>query len=322
MRDDFQFQFLGLLRIFCYYFTTGKPHPRKDQLLPALIISMSAAASRNEEVRRQFCRFYVFIIVCGVFRIFSEFELSAPIWDLASLEDVYDVVLDVVHGEFEIFDVDGFEDGYWKAKTDDLIDVGLHPRTRTVSWAIPDKNPNVTTVAYAVTITEFRSGINTPNTTLFDRAAVLHRSIKNAMDQSSRYDYDLFAFVHPDAIEVQPRMEQLGYKVLVRETPVNISRSQNKDLIKAQGSGCCGDKEYLKLYSYVLDDYPVVVHLDMDYLVLKPMEDVFDIMTDPSYHRPKFQHSSMWTDMQTYDGSIDFLFTRDYNMVRETFCWN
>ena len=263
----------------------------------------------------------MFIIVCGVFRIFSEFELSAPIWDLASLEDVYDVVLDVVHGEFDLFDMGESEDDHKNEKSDDFIDVWGASKPRTVSWVIR-KNPNVTTVAYAVTITEFRSGINTPNTTLFDRAAVLHRSIKHAMDQSSRYNYDLFAFVHPDAIEVQPRMEQLGYKVLVRETPVNISRSQNEALIKAQGSGCCGDKEYLKLYSYVLHGYPVVVHLDMDYLVLKPMEDVFDIMTDPSYHRPKFQHSAMWTDMQTYDGSIDFLFTRDYNMVRETFCWN
>ena len=70
------------------------------------------------------------------------------------------------------------------------------------------------------------------------------------------------------------------------------------------------------MYSYLLTDYPVVVHVDMDYLVLKPMEDVFDLMTDPAYNRSQFQESSMWTDMETYDGSIDFLYTRDYNMVR------
>jgi len=45
------------------------------------------------------------------------------------------------------------------------------------------------------------------------------------------------------------------------------------------------------------------------------MDDVFDIMTDSSYDRTKFQHSSMWTDMQKYNGSIDFMYTRDYNMV-------
>ncbi len=172
-----------------------------------------------------------------------------------------------------------------------------------------------TTVAYAVTITKFRSGKYLPSTTLYDRAAVLHQSLKSAMKQSDRYDYHLYAFVHPDAIEVKPMMEKLGYKVQVRNTPFNISAIENQDLVNAQGNSCCGEKEYLKLYSYLLFDYPVVIHVDMDYLIFKPMEDIFDLMIDPSYNRSKFQYASMWTDMSTHDGRVDFLFTRDYNMV-------
>ena len=34
----------------------------------------------------------------------------------------------------------------------------------------------------------------------------------------------------------------------------------------------------MKLYSYLLFDYPVVVHLDLDTLVLRPMDDLFDFM--------------------------------------------
>ena len=77
-----------------------------------------------------------------------------------------------------------------------------------------------------------------------------------------------------------------------------------------------GEKEYLKLYSYLLLDYPVVVHLDLDTLVLKPMDDVFDIMTDPFYSRINFKHHSMWKEEEGRNGLVDFVFTRDYNMVR------
>jgi hypothetical protein len=173
-----------------------------------------------------------------------------------------------------------------------------------------------TTIAYAVTVTDFRSGKHTDKTTLFDRAAVLHQSIKQSMSQSERYDYHIYAFVHPDAVEVQPTFEKLGYRVLVRDTPFNLTQVPNEALVAAQGNSCCGDKEYLKLYSYLLLGYPVVVHLDMDYLVRKPMDDLFDLFVDSKYDRSKFQKSSMWTNMSNYDRQVDFAFTRDYNMVR------
>jgi hypothetical protein len=99
-----------------------------------------------------------------------------------------------------------------------------------------------TTVAYAVTVTKFSSGKSTDKNTLFDRAAILHQSIKSAMKLSSRYDYHIYAFVHPDAIEVKPLLESLGYRVQIRDTPFNITHIQNQNLIDAQGNGCCGEK--------------------------------------------------------------------------------
>jgi hypothetical protein len=55
----------------------------------------------------------------------------------------------------------------------------------------------------------------------------------------------------------------------------------------------------------------------MDVIVLKPMDDLFDLMTNnPTYNKKNFQNSTMWIDnMENYDHSVDFLFTRDYNMV-------
>ena len=62
------------------------------------------------------------------------------------------------------------------------------------------------------------------------------------MKKSLRYDYHMYAFVHPDAIEVKPLIEQLGYRVQIRDTPFNITDIQNQDLIDAQGNSCCHEK--------------------------------------------------------------------------------
>ena len=215
-------------------------------------------------------------------------------------------------------------------------------------------------VAYAVSITHFTMAKEDEGEfKMLDRAAVLHKSIKLAMEKSITYDYHLYAFVHPDAIECIPIMTSFGYRVQVRDTPFNISDIKNPELIEAQGNGCCDEKEYLKLYSYLLSDYPVVVHLDLDTIVLRPMDDLFDIMTTKTTAKTKTktslkeddierfaQTSTMWMKQNnnntginnktiqwsssssssslslstknkilTKPEQINFMFTRDYNMV-------
>lgn len=166
-----------------------------------------------------------------------------------------------------------------------------------------------TKIAYAVSVT----GCNlTSNPTLLDGAAVVHQSIRLASANSS-YGYHMIAFVHPDAAACTPYLSHLGYEIQVRDTPFNISAIRNPDLILAQGNSCCGEKEYLKLYSYLQLDYPVVVHLDLDTIVLKPMDDVFDLMLKPSFNRSKLD--VMWLKPEEFPERVDFLFTRDYNMV-------
>lgn len=193
-----------------------------------------------------------------------------------------------------------------------------------------------TTVAYAVSVTHFEEKEN-KDSNLIDRAAVLHQSIKLAMQLSLRYDYHIYAFVHPEAIDAKDSLERLGYRVLVRDTPFNITAVPNFDLVDAQRIGCCGDREYLKLHSYLLLEYPVVVHLDLDTIVLKPMDEVFDFMalsmtkpTKLSVDQVKSfaRTSTMWMN-KSYNVSlshspktilenprlVNFMFTRDYNMV-------
>jgi hypothetical protein len=200
------------------------------------------------------------------------------------------------------------------------------------------KNVPKTTVAYAVSITSYKK--TSTHFELIDRAAVLHQSIKHAMQKSKRYDYHIYAFVHPEATDAKPLLERLGYKVQIRDTPFNISKVDNFQLVDGQRIGCCGEKEYIKLYSYLLSDYPVVVHLDLDTIVLRPMDDLFDFMAltqpnattklTPEQVQSFAKTSSMWLNPnRTSDTNethayreildrpeqINFMYTRDYNMV-------
>ena len=195
------------------------------------------------------------------------------------------------------------------------------------------KGGTKTTVAYAVTLTHFGEAAGK----YIDRAAVLHQSIKLAMQKSPRYDYHIYAFVHKEAIEAKPFLEKLGYRVQIKDTPFNITEIDNFDLVDGQRIGCCGEKEYLKLYSYLLLDYPVAVHLDLDTIVFRPMDDVFDFMTLTQTTPTKLtvdqvdsfaRTSSMWMNKRfdvskthasrtvlTKPERINLMFTRDYNMV-------
>ena len=165
------------------------------------------------------------------------------------------------------------------------------------------------TIAYAVSVT------NCPSDELYkiqDGAAVLHQSIRLS-SRNSRYDYHMIAFVHPSAEECVPVLKALGYEVQIRPTPFNDTDIQNPELIRSQESSCCGTSEYLKLYSYVLIEFPVVVHLDLDCLVLRPLDDIFDLMLDPGFNRSRIP--IMYLEPTEIPERVDFVFTRDYGMV-------
>ncbi len=170
-------------------------------------------------------------------------------------------------------------------------------------------NANKTLVAYAVSVT---SCDHSKSQILLDGAAVLHQSIRLTASQS-KYAYRMVAFIHSDARECAPHFTKLGFDVQLRDTPFNETEIRNQALINVQGNSCCGSKEYIKLYSYLLKEYQIVVHMDLDTLVLKPMDDIFDLMLDPAFNRSRID--AMWLKPEEFPRQVDFLFTRDYNMV-------
>lgn len=145
----------------------------------------------------------------------------------------------------------------------------------------------------------------------------------------------MIAFVHPDAVPCSEIFRELGYEVQIRETPFNVTDIKGEFLREhIVKSGCCGEREYLKLYSYRLTDYPIVVHLDLDSLILRPLDDLFLAMLGEGGGRRKDEGGGgddwgetvvakaarsrvpvMFDNPLPPSSSIDAYFTRDYNMV-------
>jgi len=191
------------------------------------------------------------------------------------------------------------------------------------------------TIAYAISITSCNGE---GASRLIDGAAVLKHSIHlNSIDShkknnnGSQFSYQMIAFLHPDASDCEPHLRQLGYHVMKKDTPIKVEDIKKEwyreHVVK---SGCCQEKEFLKLYAYTLLDFSVVVHLDVDSLILKPLDDLFLVMMNSDGGIDATE--SPIKTQNTYDGAnlknvpvmlnkpltetVNAFFTRDYNMIR------
>jgi len=143
----------------------------------------------------------------------------------------------------------------------------------------------------------------------------------------------MYALIHPSAVECSvDAMRRLGYKVLVRNTPFD-DKDIRKEFLREHidGASCCGRKEFIKLYAYTLTNHPIAVILDLDVLILQPLDDLFDAMLLDDYDVTNSNIPIHRKDIAQEDGTdengivtkqkkkkwnkIDAFYTRDYNMV-------
>jgi hypothetical protein len=205
-------------------------------------------------------------------------------------------------------------------------------------------------IAYVVTITG--CGNNDKRYTreqamglITQGAAVLRHSIFLAHNTtSSRYDFQMYALIHPLAKSCAAVVfSKLGYTTLVRNIPFEKNDIQGAYLREhIDGASCCGAKEYLKLYAYTLVQHPVAVVLDLDSLILQPLDDLFDALlfnhddydgenpsksTYPVKQLPIHDTNYYYNNNDTNNthnppsiktmisSNVSAFFTRDYNMV-------
>lgn len=185
------------------------------------------------------------------------------------------------------------------------------------------------TIAYAVTVTSCKK-----KQLVMDGASVLQHSIHLATTSKtnntkgadgSNYDYQMVAFVHPDGVDCIGILKTLNYTVHIKSVPFALDHIRGGYKAWANRTGCCGEKEWLKLYAYTLTQFPVVVHLDLDCLILKPLDDLFDVMitNTSASHEHKARAAAareripaMWTHGRDMPDRIDAFFTRDYGMIQ------
>ena len=191
------------------------------------------------------------------------------------------------------------------------------------------------TIGYAITVSgcpkdngsrgDFGAGIS-------DGAAVLKHSIhlnsiQNYAQSKSLYDYKMYALVHIEAeLCARSALEPLGYEILLRDVPVPLNEIEGEYLReKVPANGCCGEKEFVKLHAYTLMQHPAVVHLDLDTLVMKPMDKLYDAMiqgppkdgtnggVDVAFGDPLISPAD--GAAASSGNEINAYFTRDYNMA-------
>ena len=161
----------------------------------------------------------------------------------------------------------------------------------------------------------------------------------SSIPRMGRYDYQMYAIYHPSAKECAMTLQDLGYTLLERDTPVPISDIQGEYLrTHIANNGCCGEKELIKLYAYTLTQHPLVVHLDLDTMIVQPLDPLFDYMllltqrqqqsssslpttTEQVQIQERMKNLVMWPDRfpplssTRTTTTTDAMFTYDYNMV-------
>eukprot|EP00527_Entomoneis_sp_CCMP2396_P008626 CAMPEP_0198155024 /NCGR_PEP_ID=MMETSP1443-20131203/68917_1 /TAXON_ID=186043 /ORGANISM="Entomoneis sp., Strain CCMP2396" /LENGTH=421 /DNA_ID=CAMNT_0043821753 /DNA_START=262 /DNA_END=1528 /DNA_ORIENTATION=+ len=190
----------------------------------------------------------------------------------------------------------------------------------------PPQQSTPVRIAYAISITHCNLKKSLDYIKVTDGPAVLAHSIHlNSVqhaESKSKYDYQLYAFVHPEATNCSTYLSDYNYTVKVLDTPFDVSMIKKeiyKERIQREEAGCCKEKEFLKLYSYTLQQHPIVVHLDADCLILKPLDDLFDAMLLPDEEEKHLGTNIVqWPKDQMVKRRIHSFFTRDYPMGNPT----
>ena len=143
------------------------------------------------------------------------------------------------------------------------------------------------TIAYAITVTK--------DGPFVDGALVLGYAAKKfhsaAQGNPSAYQAELVAFVTKQVKTSREILTKFGWRIIERDLPVAIKDIENQDYAQRMvNSGCCGADEFLKLWAFTLTEYHRVVHLDMDSIVFKNMDELYNL-------------------------DYEVLFTGDYNMI-------
>ena len=182
-------------------------------------------------------------------------------------------------------------------------------------------------IAYAISLMKCGDHQSTP-AGMLDAATILRHSIHETSIRNpqshSKYDYEMYVFVHRQAVACARELQYVGYNLVVVDPPLNPKDIRGQFLRDHIGSEwCCGSDEFIKLYAYNLTQHPLVVHLDLDFMMMKPMDTLFDAMLmqgksqaqlQPLWDQVELQYPEHHDNVVSYahKNMIEASITRDY----------
>lgn len=133
---------------------------------------------------------------------------------------------------------------------------------------------------------------------MLDAATVLMHSLHQTSCRNpasgSDYDYEMYVLVHTQAEKCAQELSQIGYNLIVVKPPVIPQHIKGKFLREnVHSEWCCGSDEFIKLYAYNLTQHPLVVHLDIDFMMIKPMDKLFDALLSQGVEKQRLSNCSI-----------------------------
>ena len=177
-------------------------------------------------------------------------------------------------------------------------------------------------IAYAISLIRC-SDFQSSTSGLLDAATILRHSVHKTSIRTpgsgSKYDYKLYAIVHTKAAGCSHVLSDLGYQVILKDSPIQISEIKGDYLRKnVHKEWCCGADEFVKLYAYTITDHPIVVHTDIDFMYHQPMDTLFDAMLlpgDSEGGKMARRAIEMEYPEKSIPDNIQAYLTRDYHQV-------
>jgi len=167
----------------------------------------------------------------------------------------------------------------WNRDLNSIPSTATLPKPSATSLSPPEP---LATAAYAVSITSCSSKLFAR---LFDAAAVLRRSIQlNSwpLHPDSRYAARFYAFTQKPNETCYQILTLAGWEVIPQDPPLynSLIKEPSGSTLRngIGGNGCCGSAELIKLATYKLTDHEMAVHLDLDTLVIHPLDELFNVM--------------------------------------------
>lgn len=203
-----------------------------------------------------------------------------------------------------------------------FLSTSVSQSTATAAQDTASSQPPVV-IAYAISLIkcgDFQSSV----AGMTDAARVLRHSIHQTSIRNpasgSAYDYHVYALVHSQAAHCATELEEAGFTLIIKDAPINPKTDIQDPFLRKNihKEWCCSSDEFIKLFSYTLTQHPIVVHVDIDFVFARPMDDLYDAMLlDASDPKAIAARARIPLERSTdpWPNKVDAFMTRDWGQV-------